>query len=82
MFTVVNEAELPHQGRIGSINWQAIVNAVKQQPNEWLKLDQRVKNAGQAYRLRDHGLEVKVSSIGNADKTFTVFVRYTPEAGA
>jgi hypothetical protein len=26
-------------------------------------------------------LEVKVSTIGNADKTFTVFVRYTPEAG-
>jgi hypothetical protein len=81
MFTVVDESQLPHQGRVGSINWQAVVSAVKQKPNEWLKLDQRVKNSGQAYRLRSHGLEVKVSTIGNADKTFTVFVRYTPEAG-
>lgn len=82
MFTVVSESELPHQGRPDSINWIAIVSAVKKQPNVWLKLDQKVKNSGQAYRLRESGLEVKVSSVGNADKTLTVFVRYTPEAGA
>ena len=81
MFTVASESDLPHQGRPGSTNWQAIVSAVKKQPNVWLKLDQKVKNSGQAYRLRDSGLEVKVSTIGNDDKMFTVFVRYTPEAG-
>jgi hypothetical protein len=79
MFTAVSESELPHQGRQDSINWKAIVSEVKKQPNVWLKLDQKVKQAGQAYRLRDSGLEVKVSGVGNTDKMLTVFVRYTPE---
>ena len=79
MFTVVSEAELPHQGRVGSINWKAIVDAVKQQPNVWLRLDQKVPHSGQAYRLRKYGLEVKVSGVDNTGKMLTVFVRYTPE---
>lgn len=77
MFSVADESEVPRAGRPG-VNWAPIMEAVKQQPNVWLRLDERVPHSATAYALRRYGVEVKLRA---SDDGWVIFVRYTPEAG-